>query len=410
MTQARGGSGADRNVYVVGAGFSADARLPMMLDFLRVARDAAVWLRQARRRREARAVEQLLTFRQEATRATFRSRIDIDNIEDLFSLASATGDRRLERELTLGIAAVLDYAASVEDRHCCFVHLPPTRRIPAQWGRSPFAGSGRYSNLASVYDHYAAVISGLGADGAVHHRDTVISFNYDLLLEEALGCLKIPFNYGFRPSALNFDDSASYIRRQYRSTGLTVLKLHGSLNWVGPIETPMFAPIPPAKELPGLDQVTLYTDKVTVYGSFGDVRNKDLTPILVPPTWRKSFGSLVSPVWDASIQALREAARIVVIGYSAPATDQHFQYLLAAGIMDNASLESVWIVNPSVRDPDVRTRVTSLFHQGRCGSGVGTKLTLLPLRTTEFFFSRTQLRKINRHDSGLDAKLRLGRF
>lgn len=97
-----------------------------------------------------------------------------------------------------------------------------------------------------------------------------------------------------------------------------------------------------------------------------------------------------------------------MIGYSAPVTDQHFQYLLAAGVMDNSALESVWFVNPSATDTEIRDRVEALFHRGRSGTGVGTRLRLVPQKTTEFFFSKGQLRKIGRAGVGLDAKLRLG--
>jgi hypothetical protein len=399
---------SDRNVYILGAGFSADARLPMMLTFLGAARNAAVWLREERRRREARAVDRLLAFREEATRATFRSRINIDNVEELFSLASATGDRRLEHDLTLGIAAVIDHAASVEDRLCCFIHPPPGWDVPSSWGQSPFSQGGRHSRLASVYDHYLAVLAGIGPDGESRHEDVVITFNYDLLLEEALRTLRIPFNYGFRRSALDFRPSAAWISRQYRRTGLTLLKLHGSMNWAGPLESAAFADIPPRETIPGLSRVALYPGQLSVYGSYSELQGDSSRPMLVPPTWRKTFGSLLAPVWEYALRALATATRIVVVGYSAPATDQHFHYLLAAGLMHNDALESVWFVKPSPGDPELRGRVQAMFHRGPARAGVGTMLKMVPKLTSEFFFSQAQLSRIGRGDAGFDAKLRLG--
>lgn len=48
------------------------------------------------------------------------------------------------------------------------------------------------------------------------HDDTIISFNYDTLLEQSLSNLEIEWNYG-----LPDDDRG----------GLTILKMHGSINW-----------------------------------------------------------------------------------------------------------------------------------------------------------------------------------
>ena len=56
----------DHNVYILGAGFSAAAGLPLIKDFMNRMRDAATWLGpQADREREFAAIDRVLRFRLE---------------------------------------------------------------------------------------------------------------------------------------------------------------------------------------------------------------------------------------------------------------------------------------------------------------------------------------------------------
>lgn len=110
-------------------------------------------------------------------------------------------------------------------------------------------------------------------------------------------------------------------------TGVKVLKLHGSVNWLLPDNKRGVVQINDRYHLPG-----------------GDGR----IPFVVPPTWHKEFGAPLDSVWDSALRSLRTATRIVVIGFSIPETDQHFRYLLAAGLRDNISLRQVFFVDPAV--------------------------------------------------------------
>jgi hypothetical protein len=60
-------------------------------------RDAAAWLQNQRGRdRERTAIEQVLKFRLSAARASYRIPLNVENVEELFSLASASGDSQLD--------------------------------------------------------------------------------------------------------------------------------------------------------------------------------------------------------------------------------------------------------------------------------------------------------------------------
>jgi hypothetical protein len=67
---------------------------------------------------------------------------------------------------------------------------------------------------------------------------------------------------------------------------------------------------------------------------------------LVPPTWRKIFTGPLRQVWDKSLKSIEKATRIIIIGFSIPPTDNHFKYLIAAGLQKNISLREIIFINP----------------------------------------------------------------
>jgi hypothetical protein len=260
--------------------------------------------------------------------------LDLENVEEIFSLASGSGDPTLMKDATLAIAATLDYAETVyqpvrskvlaEQTDDPGVVVPlgwePTSAIFLLGLRKEDPKLREYS--CPAYDFYALVLSGGCTPLPKGRRDTVITFNYDMLVEKALRNLSVPFHYGFKKYAPDFDDSF-VVPKGPRTESVPVLKLHGSVNWA-------------------------VSDKgLGIYGDYTDVRKLPLAgPMLVPPTWNKSIGPALSDVWDSAVGALRTATRIVVIGYSIPVNDNDFKYLLATGLQENVSLRKIIFVNP----------------------------------------------------------------
>jgi hypothetical protein len=99
----------DHNVYILGAGFSREAGLPLIPDFLSQMRDSYDWLMQQGRETEAKAVDAVLKFRLSAASAAYWVNLDLENIEELFSLAFTNTDG-ITNSMRLAIAATLDYA------------------------------------------------------------------------------------------------------------------------------------------------------------------------------------------------------------------------------------------------------------------------------------------------------------
>src|SRR6266404_9048458 len=74
-------------------------------------RGAVEWLSsEPRRQTEFEAVKEVFRFRKEASGAALRVNLNIENIEDLFSLAAASGRYPLSQSVSTAIAATLDYS------------------------------------------------------------------------------------------------------------------------------------------------------------------------------------------------------------------------------------------------------------------------------------------------------------
>jgi hypothetical protein len=137
---------------------------------------------------------------------------------------------------------------------------------------------------------------------------------------------------------------------------------------------------------------------MTVYGDYTNHRGLlGNGPMLVPPTWRKTFEGQISTVWEKAVRAIKRATRIIVIGFSMRPTDTHFKYLLAAGLQGNISLRKFYFVNPGLNDPETaKTLRDNLFGVLREELEKKGVVTLEASRTHEFLFSQAHLRTINR--------------
>lgn len=174
----------DHNVYILGAGFSREAGLPLISDFLVEMRDSHEWLQNEGRDREAKAVERVLDFRLNAASAAYWVNMELENIEELFSLASA-GTGKMDDEVRLAIAATLEFTRAKGAKETqLYVYGEskvflgpsengrPTRCPPwAKFDDSPTTTKGRRKEELGPfklgrYDYYAARLLGMFGNGS----------------------------------------------------------------------------------------------------------------------------------------------------------------------------------------------------------------------------------------------------
>jgi hypothetical protein len=330
----------NHNVYVLGAGFSAARGLPVMSTFMFSIRDAHEWLIREGRTAEAASVERVLDFRLKSTPSAYRVRLDLENIEELFSLASAIDDS-LADDIRTAVAATLDHSQSV--------NAAPVTRFNLETG-GPFVPEGLKAEVVQpgmtpnsshlqmpTYQFMVSALLGRLSPPRSGMTNALLSFNYDTLVEEALSAQEEQFSYGFPARTVTEDETAARLSL-VSEPQLSVLKLHGSTNWAFPRSQ---------------------GQRLKIFGSYSDIRQREFVPELIPPTWRKSLDGPLSYVWKSALAEISRATRIVVIGFSMPLTDLHFKYLLAAGLRENISLREIVFVNSNV--DSIKGRVGELF-------------------------------------------------
>ena len=335
----------DHNVYILGAGFSCHAGLPLISDFLLRMRDSHDWLIKQGRDREADAVAQVLQFRLNAASAAYWVNLDLENIEELFSLASASPGN-IMTQIRLAIAATLDYARRTRTTPNCKIHVRGSAGLfEPQAGKCPRWATkideGRVDGFGSyefpTYSFWVAHLLGMFKDGLPQGQNTFISFNYDTVLEDAI--INLGFRVGYGSALGGHPGVAS--PAEPNLAPIPVFKLHGSVNWARSDSNP---------------------NMVSVFANYDKLAELGLVPELVPPTWKKVFENQLESVWEEAITKLSTATRIVVIGFSMPPTDMHFKYLLAAGLQNNISLRQVLFANPDSTD-ELETRARKLLRE-----------------------------------------------
>jgi hypothetical protein len=123
------------------------------------------------------------------------------------------------------------------------------------------------------------------------------------------------------------------------------LKLHGSLDWFlyeGPHRFENWLN-------PRAGQ-TLYYGAYWSHMEMPDELNWHLQPIIVTPVLHKRLETvpLIPTVWSKASAALAKCRRLIIGGYSFPATDFHVRRLLLEAFADN-TLEELIVINPDSR-------------------------------------------------------------
>ncbi|MDR8391961.1 hypothetical protein NC796_12455 [Aliifodinibius sp. S!AR15-10] len=98
----------DHNVFILGAGFSAPAGLPVISNFLIKMRDAREDCVDKGKTDEVRHIDEVMKFRLQASSASYRININPEDIEQLFSLASASNSET-SASIRRAICSTIDY-------------------------------------------------------------------------------------------------------------------------------------------------------------------------------------------------------------------------------------------------------------------------------------------------------------
>jgi hypothetical protein len=169
--------------------------------------------------------------------------------------------------------------------------------------------------------------------------DAVITFNWDLLVEEALFDLDKEWEYKLTDGAIS------------------VLKPHGSLDWFDSKKVSINR-----KSIFPLNEKF---KRIQVFNRFRAPRiSTPVVPVILPPVINKKIVyEELQAIWRDAWLALRHASEIYVIGYSLPPEDLHARLTIRSAIRGNENFEGhrpkVVVVNP---DRNIYLRFARLMN------------------------------------------------
>lgn len=321
-----------KNVFVLGAGFSRDAGAPLMNDFFQRARDLRDDPKSSLTEADRNTFGRVVDHRFGLNRALAKIFVDLDNIEQLFGFLemelqlSGKAEVRLREDIRYLIARTLE--ASLEKK------LGQTN-----FGLSTGKADEQKVNYAFQGNQYAFFVGLVAALWNPNKRngddsvDSVITFNYDLVLEREMSVLRVRPNYHCGSSAYFYGDAFAGSTRR-----ANLLKLHGSVNWVTCAKCNRLWFLGPE------------ATQVAALGNYAcpNCGQFSLSMLIVPPTWNKGIEEgFIRSVWSKALEELMGAGRLFIVGYSFPETDQFFKYMLGLALAQNDGLWEVHIVNPS---------------------------------------------------------------
>ena len=280
-------------------------------------------------------------------RSQSKAQLNIRNVESVFaafemaSLFGRLGDMPPEEVKELGSAMRRLIVHTIE--HYMVVPVYPKRM-----------GAPRN------YGEFGKLVRELGANG---HQVSVLTFNYDIGIDLGLWQSGIEVDYCLRPEPID---------EQGRTIDL--IKLHGSLNWVGCSKCGQLIP----RQMRYVQESALKANsfmenplpflvELRPLSTLGQLRESRCScgaeigaePVIIPPTPNKArLHEELRTVWARAAHHLREADNIFVIGYSWPDGDHFFHQLYAVGTVGDVVLRRFWVCDP---DPAVREKFQRLL-------------------------------------------------
>ena len=182
------------------------------------------------------------------------------------------------------------------------------------------------------------------------HRcwSSVVTLNYDTLIESAVRSLGIPGSDGrtvgvndllgsFPPEPPQFGRYAEEARDSF-----SLHKLHGSANWYGrPTGSDVFSIVRFDSLAPG------WGEEAPPLSRALDALRDSLDPVILPPLADKSTlyrNATMSAIWRQANLSLAAASRVVIFGYSIPQTDTSMLALLADAVSPSTE---IYVIDPN---------------------------------------------------------------
>jgi hypothetical protein len=212
--------------------------------------------------------------------------------------------------------------------------------------------------VRKTYDRFAAHLSS--------KETTVITFNYDLLIDNLLMQTGQWHRYdGYGVNIPMVDDAMptprhTFIRQptpRLTLANVSLLKLHGSINWGTPTihdHTETIYQIPVGEGI-SMDDFVVQTDLGSPFTLY-------FKPVIIPPILDKTFWlrhPAFKVLWNMAMEAIDDADSITFIGYSLPVTDFMAEFMFRQAINLRSSETRILVVDPNASG--LRQRYLDIF-------------------------------------------------
>lgn len=341
------------NVIILGAGFSFDAGVPLLRQFV-----DRMWEISTRGRLNGRQLS-------ENDRGVFSRALKVREVLDSYHGRANFDDRNLEDILSLLSFSILSGdPAGREQLNAVIQALARTIELTCNVTHPGFSPDGRYH----VIETGAAVYRSFWLSLFRWHQKsgsfpTIVTFNYDLVLERSLlqtligpalcdAEVELPFHhlrvryhfpsvkeelwevkrtgFEFHSEPEGYRRRAGYLLLSSSADAsdsmldLELLKLHGSLNFprgnCDPVSFNITAPLE--------------------------------DPYILPPIFNKLSSDTPADMWKVAMTRLSQAKNVIFVGYSLPDTDIYMQYFLKASLGPNKNLNRVHVIDPALATVD----------------------------------------------------------
>lgn len=312
-----------------GAGTSVIAGCPLMRGFIDKAKDL---LQDGLivKKEDQKCINRILELYIKLTRSFSITEEDIENIETILSFVDLS---KLFNKVP--IKELNDEELSNSIRHFIDIIVSKSIYLPSPINSIWYDPYGR-NELA-----FKKLIQAISYHGK---KATIITTNYDCILEYFCHCLGIPFTYN-----------------RELGDGIEILKLHGSNNWVEcKNET--------CKSKAYISNIKYY--ELTNSNGYGYIEREDhvcqkcgnkLTPIIIPPAMSKQLeNDMIKKAWSRALDVLSISEVFVSIGYSLPLNDTHIKQLFHLGFSSGKLRQSLIVTG---QDEMAINRWNSIFRE-----------------------------------------------
>lgn len=306
-----------RTTYILGAGFSYPAGIPLQGQLMKeIVENTPDWqdLKESRRK--------LLEF-----------------IEVVFGLIAEDASHLALEDIYTPLHQALasqQYLCGYSPKELQTVEVHLTRLLSKIIDRGSYHGSPDFSYVDQFVE---TLLSRQRAHGPI---PTVISLNWDILLDKRLGEFlqsheQIDYccDYSSFSGLMEQDEREERImrRRWFQQKRIKLIKLHGSLGWVC---------CPQCQRLIGHHSKKIALGTFTGSEVCPFCKKARMRPIIALPSFRKELSSLhFQALWHAAGLELADSDKLVFIGYSFPLADFDLRSLVTRYVKTSAEVEVV---------------------------------------------------------------------